>query len=128
MVSENKWSDKDVDELLTSFYRAEVPAQLDGPMPVALRQAVTSDTSARTPSVTSGASSRWITAAMVACAAALVMTIAAFRFGSDGASSGTLANQPAESETINVSDGTSDNSDFAAPEQNIEILDDEAGK
>jgi len=128
MVSENKWSDKDVDELLTSFYQAEVPTQLDGPMPMALRRVAAPQMHAGAPPVTSGSSSRWITAAMVACAAALLMTVAAFRFGSDDASSGTLADQPAESETINVSGGANDNSDFAAPEQNIEILDEEADK
>ena len=131
MVSENKWSDRDVDELLTSFYQAEVPAQLNGPMPAAFRQAASPDTHAThagTPQAVSSSSSRWITAAMIACAAALLMTVAAFRSGSDDASSGTLVNQPADTGTINVSDGSTDNSDFAAPEQNIEMLDDDADK
>ena len=123
MKSENTWSEKDVDELLTSFFGAEVPGRLSGPMPRLRPTAVT--TSGKLVPVSDSVAShsaRWMTATMVACAAALVVAVAAFQFGGD-AGSVRVAKPTIETSdpVINVGGGTTDTGDFGAPEQNIEV-------
>jgi hypothetical protein len=129
MKSENekKWSEEDVDEILTSFFKSEIPSRLAGPVPVAIQKS----TPLPSPVIEATNQSRqstWVLTAMVACAAALMFAVVTSMPSSNDAPAGPSGNalvSPAEEDErpINVNDTDNDSGDIAVPEQDIEILD-----
>ncbi len=117
MKSEHKWSEEQVEELLTTFFRNEVPAGLQGPMPV-----LADTRPVAVASQPAGAGS-WSRIALAGCALALLLTIGfAIRPGTDGSSISDKSNVPEDRANV----GTVEVDDFHAPEQDIELLDGEA--
>ncbi len=124
MKSENKWSEEDVDELLTTFFRSEVPSRLDGSMPVVTRPV---GQTTRVAAAQSNADPKWKVMASVGCAAALMFAVMVSSPGQNdgGADSGGVVVVPpdVEDEPVNVNSTDHDGGDIDAPEQDIEILD-----
>ena len=123
-----KWSDKNMDEILTSFFQAEVPSRLERPLRLAT-PAVRSHVPASAV-VGAQAPSRWMKVALAGCVAALLLATVAFQLGgasgsSDSPSNGGLGVQPGDTdnEPINVGEGFQDDSDTSVPEQGIELVD-----
>lgn len=123
-----RWSDEDVDELLTTFFRSEVPARLREPLHTPVRRRAT--TKGFTPT-TAGSRSKSARRSMLwaGCTAVALLAIAvAFQFGGgDAPSTGGEIAMPATDEPdepINVKGTDPDAGDIAVPEQDIEIIDD----
>lgn len=126
--SDTKWSEEDVDELLTSFFRTEVAVGLQGSTPSLVSPAE------RVPvSVPPRTEAKWKNAVMAGCIAALLIAAAGvFQFGGDDANepqpgNGGMAAAPLVDgdEPIPVNSTDQDEGDLSVPEQDIEFLSDD---
>lgn len=125
------WSEEDVDELLTSFFQAEVPGRLSGPMPASM---LAPSSPAPAPAVDMikprprtvfrrRSFALFGSAAVVALAATLSTQFGPWWSSSETPDNSAVTATPLDEDDEPINVNAREIDDFNAPEQDIEILD-----